>query len=139
MRFKKVKKNRGLTPPTESHIRKIVNEWLPGWDFAQTSVIRGMVAKKAGATYVNVRGLTLIEIVMIMVIVVLIATIVVTKASWIRNYGNEKRALKIIKSLSIAAELYASDNGGEYPDDIWDLTGGTPPYVNHNYCLETFL
>jgi hypothetical protein len=50
--------------------------------------------------------------------------------------ANEALAKATLRTLSTAAESYASANAGSYPASILDLTGATPPYLNTNYCEQ---
>jgi len=46
-------------------------------------------------------------------------------------------AKSTLRSLSTAAEMYATANDGKYPDRIEDLTEAVPPYLNRQYCDQT--
>ena len=43
-------------------------------------------------------------------------------------------ARQTLRSLSLAAESYTVNKGGQYPQSITDLTGANPPYINENPC-----
>ncbi|HOJ67207.1 MAG TPA: type II secretion system protein GspG [Candidatus Hydrogenedentes bacterium] len=74
-------------------------------------------------------GFTLIELILVTVIIGILAGMVVV------NYGGRVRDTQIraakgdIASLSNAIDLYALDNGDQYPKSLNDLTGGKRNYV----------
>jgi len=74
-------------------------------------------------------GFTLIELILVTVIIGILAGMVVV------NYGGRVRDTQIraakgdIASLSNAVDLYALDNGDQYPKSLNDLVGGKRNYV----------
>ncbi len=46
-------------------------------------------------------------------------------------------AIEVLRMLSMAAEFYAQDQGGIYPDDIALLTDSEKVYIARNYCDTT--
>jgi prepilin-type N-terminal cleavage/methylation domain-containing protein len=79
------------------------------------------------------KGFTLVEIMIVVAIIALLAAIAISNLLRARVNANETTAQATLKTLSTAAESFASANGGNYPTAIADLTGATPPYINENY------
>ncbi|MEI7998465.1 MAG: hypothetical protein WCH62_03045 [Candidatus Omnitrophota bacterium] len=48
--------------------------------------------------------------------------------------ANDALAKATLRSLSTAAETYATAKTGNFPTSILDLTHATPPYLNKDYC-----
>lgn len=50
--------------------------------------------------------------------------------------ANEQIAKGTLRALATAAEVYATDNQGKYPTDIFSLTNGEQPYISRSFCNE---
>ena len=48
--------------------------------------------------------------------------------------ANEELAQKILQTLSLSAEMYASENKMKFPSRIEDLTNASRPSINENFC-----
>jgi prepilin-type N-terminal cleavage/methylation domain-containing protein len=79
------------------------------------------------------RGFTLVEIMIVVAIIALLVAIAIPNLLRARVSANEASARATLKTLSTAAESFASANNGNYPTAITDLTEATPPYLNENY------
>jgi hypothetical protein len=53
------------------------------------------------------------------------------------NAEAEALAKGIVRTLSTAAETFATINNGAYPIDVDALLKADQPYINQNYCNET--
>ncbi|MEI7999019.1 MAG: hypothetical protein WCH62_05890 [Candidatus Omnitrophota bacterium] len=53
------------------------------------------------------------------------------------NAEAEALAKGVLRTLSTAAETYATTNNGAYPVDVDVLLKADQPYINQNYCNET--
>jgi len=74
---------------------------------------------------------------MVIVIVGILAVIAMPKMFKTQTIANDSAAKANLEIISAALENYALHNNGEYPDDVGDLTGASPPYLNRPYCGET--
>ena len=52
-------------------------------------------------------------------------------------FGQRSFAQGTLRTLSTAAETFATANNGNYPTSEAVLTGATPPYINQAYCGTT--
>jgi type IV pilus assembly protein PilA len=83
------------------------------------------------------KGFTLVEIMIVVAIIALLAAIAIPNLLRAKISANDAVAKATLRSLSSAAEMYATTNSGNYPSDIASLTGATPAYINRNYCSQT--
>jgi prepilin-type N-terminal cleavage/methylation domain-containing protein len=77
---------------------------------------------------------TLVEIIIVVAIIALLASIAIVNILQSRVIANNSLAKTTLRTLSTAAETFAVVNGGLYPDSEAALTGVTPPYLNRAYC-----
>ncbi|MEI8012681.1 MAG: hypothetical protein WCI27_09440 [Candidatus Omnitrophota bacterium] len=83
------------------------------------------------------KGFEFIEIMIIVAVVVLFATIIIPGALRSGVAANETRARATLLRLSTGAEAYARTNAGKYPSDVFALTGATPPFITENPCGQS--
>lgn len=83
------------------------------------------------------KGFTLVEIMIVVAIIALLAAIAIPNLLRARVAANDALAKATVRSISTAAESYATANGGNYPANEAALTGATPPYLNSSYCGQT--
>jgi len=70
----------------------------------------------------NKQGFTLIELLVVIAIIGLLASIVLASLNSARKKSRDARRLADLKQLQNALELYANDNGGNYPSDAVTVT-----------------
>ena len=63
----------------------------------------------------NRKGFTLVEIMIVVAIIALLAAIAVPNLLQARKTANDAAAKATVRSLSTAAEVYATSNSGKYP------------------------
>jgi len=80
------------------------------------------------------KGFTLVEIMIVVAIIALLAAIAIPNLLRARISANDALAKSTLRSLSTAAETFATASSGNYPSEITDLTGATPPFINKAYC-----
>lgn len=83
------------------------------------------------------QGFTLVEIMIVVAIIALLAAIAIPNLLRAKMSANDALAKATIRSISTAAESYATANQGNYPSNEAALTNATPPYANRAYCGTT--
>lgn len=78
------------------------------------------------------KGFTLVEIMIVIFIVALLATLAIPNLLKARITANESAAKATLKSISNALENYYSINS-QYPPNTSALLGDVPPYLNTDY------
>ena len=80
------------------------------------------------------KGFTLVEIMIAVAIIALLAATAIPNLLRARITANNTFAQATLKTMSTAAEMYASANASTYPAAEASLTDVTPPYLNRGYC-----
>jgi|CXWK01.1.fsa_nt_gi general secretion pathway protein G len=85
------------------------------------------------------RGFTLIEVMVVVVILGILATIVYFSVSSMRDKAKFAKVLSDMDSIRVAIELYRQDNNGKYPpnDNLGDVPPGLGPYLPGGVWPET--
>lgn len=83
------------------------------------------------------KGFTLVEIMIVVAIIALLAAIAIPNLLTARRTANEAAAKATVRSLSTAAETYATSHSGAYPSAVT----GTPSLTDFissasNYCAD---
>jgi len=78
------------------------------------------------------KGFTLVEVLIIVAVIALLATIAIPNLLRARVNAHDAFAKASLKAASTAMENYLAANSA-YPPDIAALTGVTPPYLHVDY------
>ena len=78
------------------------------------------------ASNMKLRGFTIIELLVVVAIIGILASIVLTSLSGAKAKSRDSRRVADIKSIQLALALYYSDNG-MYPLNIYASSAGTAP------------
>src|SRR5262245_6420239 len=68
----------------------------------------------------SMKGLTLIEILVVVIIIGILAAIALPNFIGVQSKAREASVKANMRTTQIAAESYATDNGGTYPTDTGD-------------------
>ena len=86
------------------------------------------------------KGFTLVEIVIVLAVLGLLVTIALPALLRNRVIANESAAKANLQTFSGAMESYrAAQPTPAYPNDMGDLTGATPPYLDTTWGAGTTL
>ena len=78
------------------------------------------------------KGFTLVEVMIVVGVIALLATIIIPNALKARMSANDVMAQSTLKTIATALENYLAANGN-YPPASESLTNITPPYLNRDY------
>ena len=81
-------------------------------------------------------GFTLVEIMLVILIVALLASIAIPNVLRARINAHDASAQTALKAISTAMETYLSANNA-YPPDMTTLVDATPPYLQVDYFTGT--
>ncbi|MFH1778484.1 MAG: type II secretion system protein [Candidatus Omnitrophota bacterium] len=77
------------------------------------------------------KGFTLVELMIVVAIIALLATIAIPNLLRARHNANEVSAIGALRTISIACESYrAAQTPIAYPTTLAALSGATPPYID---------
>ena len=84
--------------------------------------------------YEQNHGYTLFEILIVVAIVALLATIAIPNILRVKQNSNDALAMVTLRTISTAAENFSSANNGDFPPDAVSMVTAKPPFLNFNYC-----
>ncbi|MDB5260612.1 MAG: gspG [Candidatus Nomurabacteria bacterium] len=67
------------------------------------------------------KGFTLIELLVVIAIIGLLSTVIAAPITESRRKGRDAKKVADLRAISTALQLYAEDNGGDYPPDLSSL------------------
>lgn len=80
----------------------------------------------------NIKGFTLVEIMIVVAVIALLASLLIPNLVRARIQANESSAQATLKNISTAFETYAAVNNA-YPTVVTDLLTATPVYLSEDY------
>ena len=83
------------------------------------------------------KAFTLVEVMVVVAIIALLATILIPNLLRSRITANESSAQTTLKGISNALETYASTNHA-YPTTTTSLLSALPPYLSTDYFTTTY-
>ena len=81
------------------------------------------------------KGFTLVEIMIVIAIIALLASIAIPNFVSSRKSANDVTTKATLRTIQTALENYAVDNNGQYPAGT-DLSKLIPSYIRKDYCAS---
>ncbi len=82
-------------------------------------------------------GFTLVEIMIVVAIIALLAAIAIPNLLRAKISANDALAQSTVKTMSTAAETFATASNGNYGTSMTSMTSASPAYINKDYCGTT--
>ena len=85
----------------------------------------------------KISGLTLIEVLLVLVVIVFLAALLFPAHSR-AHIGNESSCVNHLKEIDFGFQMWAEDNGGVFPWQNSNTNGGTMEYAVKGYAAPNF-